>query len=87
MDWRKEPARRSLKVEAWPEADRQAWEAATRKGDVLEPGGLGGDWAPLTRITTASYYGRWLGWLQRHDLLDPNVSPPTASRLRTWPGM
>lgn len=79
MDWKKDPARRSLKLEAWPEADRRGWEAALQEGDVLEPGGLGADWAPLTRVTTARCYGRWLGWLQRNRLLDFVASP--ADRL------
>jgi integrase/recombinase XerD len=79
MDWKKDPSRRSLKLEAWPEADRRAWEAALRDGDVLEPGGLGAHWAPLTRVTTARCYGRWLCWLQRNGILDTVASP--ADRL------
>ena len=79
MGWKKDPARRSLKLEGWPELDRRAWEATLREGDVLEAGGPGAHWAPLTRVTTARCYGRWLYWLQRNRLLDPATSP--ADRL------
>jgi hypothetical protein len=30
--------RRCLTLEAWPEADRQAWQHAIQAGDVLDPG-------------------------------------------------
>jgi integrase/recombinase XerD len=74
-DWRKEPRRRSLKRDAWPEPDRMAWEIANRAGDVLEPGGDASHWASSTRETTARCYGRWLGWLARNGLLDRTQSP------------
>src|SRR5215472_19377350 len=75
MDWKKDPARHALKPEAWPEVDRRAWDAAVRTGDILEPGGPAAHWAPLTRVTTARCYGRWLGWLQRNGMLDAGVLP------------
>ncbi len=40
MDPRKDPTRRCLKVEAWPESDRRAWETALRHVDILEPCGF-----------------------------------------------
>lgn len=86
-DWRQEPRRRSIKLEAWPEPDRQAWEIANRAGDVLEAGGEASHWATSTRETTARCYGRWLGWLARNGLLDRTQSPGdrlTPDRLQRY---
>jgi integrase/recombinase XerD len=75
MHPRKDPARRCLKPALWPEADRRAWEAAQRQGDVLEPGGGAAGWAPHTRTKIEKGYGRWLTWLISKDLIDPLASP------------
>jgi integrase/recombinase XerD len=76
IDPKKDPARRCRPFEAWPATDRRAWEAAMEKGDILEPGG-GADWAPHSRRKIASGYGRWMTWLDRHGLLDPDAAPAT----------
>ncbi len=65
VDPKKDPARHCKREGSWPDADRCAWEAALHKGDVLEPGGAGADWAPRTRYMIAKGYGRWLTWLER----------------------
>src|SRR5690242_556104 len=86
-DWRKEPRRRSLKLNAWPEADRRSWGIANRAGDILEPGGKASHWAASTRETTARCYGRWLAWLRRNGLLDETQSPGnrlTPDRLERY---
>ena len=75
MHPRKDPARRCLKPDLWPEADRRAWEAAQHQGDVLEPGGAAAGWAPYTRTKIEKGYGRWLTWLIGKSLLDPLASP------------
>ncbi len=75
MDPRKDPARHCKKEGSWPEADRRAWEAALHKGDVLEPGGAGADWAPRTRHMIAGGYGRWLTWLENEGMLDLRSAP------------
>lgn len=74
-DPRKDPARRCRPIEAWPTPDRRAWEAAMARGDILEPGGGGADWAPLSRSKIAKGYARWLIWLEMHRLLDPAATP------------
>lgn len=79
MTWVPDPARRPLKLEEWPEADRWAWQEALREGDVLAPGGIASEWASLTRLEVAKSYGRWLAWLGRNALLDP--SAPLAERI------
>ena len=75
MDPKKDPARHCKKEGSWPEADRRAWEAALHKGDVLEPGGAGADWAPRTRHMIAGGYGRWLTWLENEGMLDLRSAP------------
>jgi len=40
LDPKKDPERRCLKLERWPEADRLAWNAAVTPGNLLDPGGL-----------------------------------------------
>jgi hypothetical protein len=40
---------RSLPIQEWPEADRQAWAAACRPGIHLEPGGSASYLAEVSR--------------------------------------
>jgi hypothetical protein len=89
MHPRKDPTRRCLKPALWPEADRRAWEAAQRKGDLLEPGGGGASWAPHTRTKIEKGYGRWITWLISKSLLDPLASPAdrvTPDRVAQYVG-
>src|SRR5271165_6018947 len=62
----------------WPDADRRAWLAANRKGDLIEPGGAGAHWSDCTRNNVAIGYGRYLAWLARNGGL--NGSQPLAER-------
>src|ERR1700688_1477311 len=71
---KKDPARECLRLEAWPAADRRSWEAAILAGDELDSGGLASHWAPSTRETATSCYGRWLGWLRRQQRLDHGLN-------------
>lgn len=85
LDPKKDPARRVMKVAAWPKADQLAWAAAITPGDVIEPGGAGATWAPKTRTTVEKCYGRWLAWLERNGLLDAGapaarVTPEAVGR-------
>jgi integrase/recombinase XerD len=79
IDPKKDPRRHCPRPEEWPIPDRCAWETAMTKGDILEPGGDGADWAPLSRRKIAKGYGRWLTWLETHQLLDPATTP--AARI------
>ena len=67
--------RQSLTLEAWPEADRQAWQLAIQAGDVLDPGGAAAGWAPSTRAGASAAYGRWLAYLAAAQRLDPAIGP------------
>src|SRR5258707_3118727 len=66
---------KSLPIALWPVADRNAWHAAMKPGDVFEPGGVASRWSPASRRKTALGYGRLLFWLQGRAELDPNVEP------------
>jgi len=87
IDPKKDPRRHCPRPEEWPIPDRCAWRAATTKGDILEPGGDGADWAPLSRRKIAKGYARWLTWLNTHQLLDPAAAPAariTPDRVRDY---
>jgi len=87
IDPKKDPFRRCRPVEFWPAPDRRAWEAAMDKGDVLEPGGGGAAWAPLSQCKIGKGYGRWLTWLDGRGLLDPDAEPSariTRDRVRDY---
>ena len=51
---------RSLPVSEWPDADRQAWEAACRPGIRLKPGGSADYLAEVSREDFARRYGAFL---------------------------
>jgi site-specific recombinase XerD len=65
---------RSLPIQEWPEADRQAWEAACRPGIRLRPGGSATYLAEVSREDFARRYGAFLGFLQRRGNLDLNAA-------------
>ena len=75
MDPKKDPFRRCISPDSWPELDRQAWANCLRAGDLLEGGGAGASWAPHTQAKIAKGYGRWLTWLVTKNLLDPAIAP------------
>lgn len=83
-----DPARRCLQVDAWPELDQRAWEAALEPGDILDGTvGAGFHWAAETREKYRKGYGRWLTFLTRTGFLDPNEPPAaraTPERVRAY---
>ena len=46
---------------------------------ISKGAGVATEWAPQTRDAVAKAYGRWLGWLARRGLLEPDIGP--ADRL------
>jgi site-specific recombinase XerD len=70
---------RSLPIQEWPEADRQAWEVACRPGIRLKPGGSASYLAEVSRDDFARRYGAFLGFLQRRGSLDLNAA--TAAQV------
>jgi integrase len=60
---------RSLPLDLWPEADRNAWNAACRPAARLKPGGAAGHLKPVTREDHARHYGCFLNFLHWRGLL------------------
>ena len=64
------PARvRSLPLDLWPEADRNAWNTACRPTARLRRGGAAAHLKPVTRDDLARRYGYFLDFLDRQGLL------------------
>jgi integrase/recombinase XerD len=66
---------RCLPIASWPEEDRLAWEAGTRRAGLFEEKKAGADWSLRSRQKTARGYGRWLCWMMEKGLLDPTLPP------------
>ena len=56
---------RSLPIEQWPSADRDAWAAACRPNQRLIRGGAGAHMKPITLADLARRYGYFLDFLDR----------------------
>ncbi len=57
----------SLRLEQWPAADQQAWQALFATGDLFDEQGPGAHLATRTRTSLANEYGCWLGFLGRFE--------------------
>ena len=80
-------ARVHLPFNEWPLADRRAWEAAIRTGDILDGQGPAVHWRPATRQTNIQHYSRWLAYLEAIGALDPTATPSdrvTRERIRGY---
>jgi integrase len=62
---------RSLPLNFWPEADRDAWNTACRPAARLKRGGTAGHLKPVTRDDLARRYGFFLDFLERRGVLQP----------------
>jgi integrase len=80
---------RSLPLDLWPEADRNAWNAACQPATRLKRGGRAGHLKPVTRDDHARHYGCFLGFLDQFDVLRPdgpavaNVTPDNVDAYLT----
>src|SRR5208282_2014799 len=63
---------RALPLDLWPEADRNAWNAACQPASRLKRGGAAGHLKPVTRDDRARHYGCFLDFLDRCGLLQPD---------------
>ena len=83
LDPCEDPRRRGRKLEAWPVADRVAWEAALVPADLLDGTmGPGNHWGPDTREKYRKGHGRWLNFLIMSRQFDPNMAPPPPASAR-----
>lgn len=71
-----DPLRQCLKLDEWPEQDRQAWDEAFVAGDLLDGTvGLAHHWSIDTREKYRKGYGRWLTFLVTSGRFDPHLVP------------
>jgi integrase len=70
---------RALPLHLWPQADRNAWNAACQPASRLKPGGRAGHLRPVTREDHAEQYGYFLGFLDRNRLLE--LDGPAAANV------
>jgi integrase len=79
--------RRSLPLNCWPQADRNAWNAACQPSTRLRRGGAAGHLRPITRDDYALHYGCFLGFLDRCGLLrsdGPAAANVTANNINAY---
>jgi len=67
---------RSLPIEQWPSADRDAWTVACRPSQRLIRGGAGAHMKPVTLSDLARRYGYFLDSLDRSGLCRRNACKP-----------
>jgi integrase/recombinase XerD len=72
----RDPIRRCLRVEYWPEVDQNAWNRVTSPGHVLSDDlGRGASWRAVTREKVRKGYGRWLSFLMSIGDIDTDKAP------------
>jgi site-specific recombinase XerD len=78
---------RSLPIQEWPEADRQAFEEACRPSLRLKPGGRASHFAEASLKDFTNRYGAYLGFLQRRGVLNTKAAAAaqvTRSNVDTY---
>jgi site-specific recombinase XerD len=66
---------RSLPLDQWPDADRDAWNVACRPAVRLRRGGAAAHLRQVTREDLVLHYGNFLGFLDRSGFLRSDLSP------------
>ena len=61
---------KALGITNWPLSDQLAWQEALTDGDLFESSRPAARWAQTSRTSIAWSYGRWLGHLSHHELLN-----------------
>ena len=64
-----------LRIEDWPQVDRDNWSALFVLGGPLDGDGLRAGWCQSTKTAHAESYGRWLMFIARIGQLDPDLAP------------
>jgi integrase len=72
---------RSLPLDLWPEADRNAWISACRPAARLKRGGAAGHLKPVTHDDLGRRYGYFLDFLSRRGLLQRDTLAATLVTL------
>jgi integrase len=77
----------ALRLEAWPAADRTAYERACIPGSPFDDRGLAAEWRPASHRALTGAYARWLGFLIAggHALeAEPPPDRVTGERVRGY---
>jgi site-specific recombinase XerD len=61
---------KALGITDWPLSDQLAWQDALTGGDLFESSRPAARWAQSSRTSIAWNYGRWLGHLSHHELVN-----------------
>lgn len=64
-----------MPVSEWPKRDRDAWQQAAKPESVSEDGGPAWKWRSATRSAREKAYGRYLAFLSRSGVLNPETTP------------
>ena len=73
----------------WPAQDKGLWDAGVRPTTILDGSGAAARWRARTIQSREFDYGRWLGWLDETNQLDPGLPPGARvnrDRLRSYIG-
>jgi len=65
----------------WPARDQHLWQAATHKGDFLDPDGKAAHWSDATRIQVEKGYGKWIFHLEAEGVLPGNGDVDPMERV------
>lgn len=64
-----------LRLEEWPDKDRELWLKAQESDDLLDERGFAADWRVSTKTGVEKGYGIYLAWLEQLDFLIPDEMP------------
>ena len=78
---------KSMPLQSWPEADRNAFLALFAEGGLLDDRGPLAHWRAPSRDAMERQYGLWLGWISRAEPEALELGPverASPDRLRAW---
>ena len=82
-----DPARSVLKRAAWPDRDRDVLEAALQAAlGRFSARGYAATLSGRSLFKAEQGYGRWLGYLKYHNVLDPNAEPASRASFEQMSG-
>ena len=64
-----------LPLDAWPPADRTAWERATARDDFFADDAAAAHWRPASRRQAFYAYSRWLGFVRERWPVELELAP------------
>lgn len=80
-------ARKSLKLNDWPDVDRSRWLTACEKADWFDEQGRAANWSPASQYDAQYLYGYWLRYVTEQEpnaLLEDLDSRVTPARIQSF---